>query len=156
MTSKELPSNNTVKTFAAFFHGQIAAAFDRHPAAVSNPFNFPVYGGPIDAAFKDIDEADEIAVHVGLRVRQRVADSCLGRQMNDRVKSVISVPSRPYQELRVREDSPRLPRGYLSIFPLILARNKKFQRLMTAELERCALGPFAPEPAAEGSHPTPG
>lgn len=58
-------------------------------------------------------------------------------------------PSRPYQELRVREDSPRLPRGYLSLFPLILARNKKFQRLMTAELERCKLGPFAAEPLAE-------
>jgi alkane 1-monooxygenase len=62
-----------------------------------------------------------------------------------------SLPSRPYQELRVREDSPRLPRGYLSIFPLILVRNKKFQRLMTAELERCALGPFAPELVAEGT-----
>jgi alkane 1-monooxygenase len=54
-------------------------------------------------------------------------------------------PSCPYQELRVREDSPRLPHGYLSLFPLILARNQKFQRLMTAELERCKLGPFAPE-----------
>ena len=57
--------------------------------------------------------------------------------------------SRPYQELRMHEESPRLPGGYLSIFPLILARNKKFQRLMTAELERCKLGPFAPEPGAE-------
>jgi alkane 1-monooxygenase len=63
-----------------------------------------------------------------------------------------SVPSRPYQELRMREDSPRLPQGYLSIFPLILVRNKKFQRLMTAELERCALGPFAPKAVAESNH----
>ena len=46
------------------------------------------------------------------------------------------LPSRPYQELRVRGDSPRLPGGYLSIFPLILLRNKKSQRLMAAELER--------------------
>ncbi len=50
---------------------------------------------------------------------------------------------RPYQALRVREESPRLPHGYLALFPLILARNKKFQKLMTAELERCRLGPFA-------------
>jgi alkane 1-monooxygenase len=56
--------------------------------------------------------------------------------------------SRPYQKLRVRAESPRLPRGYLSIFPLILARNKRFQRLMTAELERCKLGPFAPRTLA--------
>ncbi len=56
--------------------------------------------------------------------------------------------SRPYQQLRVRAESPRLPRGYISIFPLILARNKKFQRLMTAELERCQLGPFAPKTLA--------
>jgi alkane 1-monooxygenase len=53
------------------------------------------------------------------------------------------LPARPYQELRVCEDSPRLPSGYLSLFPLILARNREFQRRMTAELERCKLGPFA-------------
>jgi alkane 1-monooxygenase len=51
--------------------------------------------------------------------------------------------ARPYQELRVREESPRLPRGYLALFPLVLARNRKFQRLMTAELQRRRLGPFA-------------
>lgn len=55
-----------------------------------------------------------------------------------------SFGSRPYQALRVHEESPRLPRGYLSIFPLVLLRNEKFQRLMTEELERCQLGPFAP------------
>lgn len=62
-----------------------------------------------------------------------------------------SFGSRPYQALRVREESPRLPRGYLSLFPLVLAQNQKFQRLMTAELERCKLGPFAPEAAPERS-----
>jgi alkane 1-monooxygenase len=60
-----------------------------------------------------------------------------------------SLPARPYQELRLREDSPRLPGGYLSIFPLILARNREFQRRMTAELERCKLGPFTAEPLPE-------
>jgi len=53
----------------------------------------------------------------------------------------------------LRDESPRLPRGYLSLFPLILARNKKFQRLMTAELERCKLGPFAPETRPETNQP---
>ena len=56
--------------------------------------------------------------------------------------------SRPYQELRVRPEAPRLPRGYLSLFPLVLAQNRKFQRLMTAELERRQLGPFAGGPTA--------
>jgi alkane 1-monooxygenase len=56
--------------------------------------------------------------------------------------------ARPYQELQLREESPRLPHGYLALFPLALARNARFQRLMTAELERRRLGPFAP--GAEG------
>ena len=54
----------------------------------------------------------------------------------------------------MREESPRLPGGYLSLFPLILARNKKFQRLMTAELERCKLGPFALKTLADGCQRT--
>lgn len=51
--------------------------------------------------------------------------------------------ARPYQQLRVREDAPVLPRGYIALFPLILVRNAKFRELMTAELERKRLGPFA-------------
>jgi alkane 1-monooxygenase len=51
--------------------------------------------------------------------------------------------SRPYEQLRVWEQSPKLPRGYLAMFPLVLMRNQRFQRLMTAELERRKLGPFA-------------
>ena len=51
--------------------------------------------------------------------------------------------ARPYQQLRVCEESPRIPRGYIAIFPLVLARNKKFRRLMTEELRRRRLGPFA-------------
>ncbi len=52
--------------------------------------------------------------------------------------------ARPYQELRVHEETPRLPHGYLALFPLALVLNTRFQRLMTAELERRRLGPFAP------------
>ena len=52
--------------------------------------------------------------------------------------------SRPYEQLRVWEESPKLPGGYLAMFPLVLARNKLFQKLMTEELERRKLGPFAP------------
>lgn len=51
--------------------------------------------------------------------------------------------SRPYQMLRVWEESPKLPRGYLAMFPLVLGNNKRFQELMTAELEKRRLGPFA-------------
>jgi alkane 1-monooxygenase len=56
--------------------------------------------------------------------------------------------SRPYQLLRVWEESPKLPRGYLAMFPLVLGQNKRFQRLMTLELERRKLGPFAESAAS--------
>jgi alkane 1-monooxygenase len=51
--------------------------------------------------------------------------------------------SRPYQELRVWDESPKLPSGYLAMFPLVLGYNRRFQSLMTVELERRKLGPFA-------------
>jgi len=51
--------------------------------------------------------------------------------------------SRPYQQLRVWEESPKLPGGYLAMFPLVLGRNRRFQALMTAELRKKKLGPFA-------------
>ncbi|MGO9839386.1 MAG: fatty acid desaturase [Polyangiaceae bacterium] len=56
---------------------------------------------------------------------------------------------RPYQQLRVWEESPKLPGGYLAMFPLVLGRNARFQRLMTEELRRKKLGPFV-----EGSTPS--
>ncbi len=56
--------------------------------------------------------------------------------------------SRPYQQLRVHADAPVLPRGYIALFPLVLVRNAEFRRLMTKELERRRLGPFAEQPAA--------
>lgn len=51
--------------------------------------------------------------------------------------------SRPYQKLRVWDESPKLPTGYLAMFPLVLSRNRRYQRLVTAELKRRKLGPFA-------------
>jgi alkane 1-monooxygenase len=56
--------------------------------------------------------------------------------------------SRPYQRLRVHEEAPVLPRGYIAMFPLVLARNAEYRRLMTEELRRRQLGPFAA--ASEG------
>jgi alkane 1-monooxygenase len=54
--------------------------------------------------------------------------------------------SRPYQLLRVWEESPKLPRGYLAMFPMVLGNNKRFQKLMIEELERKKLGPFTQAP----------
>jgi alkane 1-monooxygenase len=51
--------------------------------------------------------------------------------------------SRPYQQLRHWEESPKLPRGYSGMFRLVLT-NKRFQKQMSDELERLQLGPFAP------------
>jgi alkane 1-monooxygenase len=51
--------------------------------------------------------------------------------------------ARPYQQLRHMQDSPKLPRGYFGMVPLAMARNRRFQQLMTAELRRRGLGPFA-------------
>lgn len=53
--------------------------------------------------------------------------------------------TRPYQQLRHSEGSPKLPRGYFGMVPLAIARNRKFRRLMTAELRRRGLGPFGGE-----------
>jgi len=51
--------------------------------------------------------------------------------------------ARPYQQLRVHPEAPVLPRGYIAMFPLVLGRNAEFRRLMTEELRRRRLGPFA-------------
>ena len=56
--------------------------------------------------------------------------------------------SRPYPELRHWEQSPKLPTGYFGMVVLAMARNRKFQELMTQELERRRLGPFE-EPRTE-------
>ncbi len=56
-------------------------------------------------------------------------------------------PIRPYQKLRVWEEAPMLPYGYVGMVDLVLANDDEFQRLATTELGRRRLGPFAP---AEG------
>jgi alkane 1-monooxygenase len=52
---------------------------------------------------------------------------------------------RPFQELRHFDESPKLPTGYFGMVFLTFARNQRFQKLMTEELQRRKLGPFAPE-----------
>jgi alkane 1-monooxygenase len=53
--------------------------------------------------------------------------------------------SRPYQELRWFEESPKLPRGYFGMVVLVIGNNRRFRELMTEELRRRGLGPFAGE-----------
>src|SRR5581483_9315986 len=49
--------------------------------------------------------------------------------------------ARSYEQLRHVDASPKLPRGYYAMVALAQLRNREFQRLMTAELERRRLGP---------------
>jgi alkane 1-monooxygenase len=50
---------------------------------------------------------------------------------------------RPYEQLRYRRESPKLPYGYLRMDVLAMFENRKFQCLMSEELRRRRLGPFA-------------
>jgi alkane 1-monooxygenase len=52
---------------------------------------------------------------------------------------------RPFQELRHCEESPKLPTGYFGMVDMVLFRNRRFRELMTEELRRRRLGPFAVE-----------
>ena len=54
-----------------------------------------------------------------------------------------AVASRSYQQLRYLEESPKLPYGYFGTVVFLLVRNTRFREVMTAELQRCRLGPFA-------------
>ena len=51
--------------------------------------------------------------------------------------------TRPYQQLRHFEDSPKLPYGYFATAMLAVFKNQTFRRLMENELQRRKLGPFA-------------
>jgi len=51
--------------------------------------------------------------------------------------------ARPFQQLRHREESPKLPTGYFAMDVLVVFRNRRFQALMSDELRRRRLGPFA-------------
>jgi len=55
--------------------------------------------------------------------------------------------SRPYQQLRYFEESPKLPYGYFGTTLLTLFARRRLSRLLTNELERRELGPFAREAA---------
>jgi len=50
--------------------------------------------------------------------------------------------ARPYPQLRFVAESPKLPAGYFGMVPLAMVHNRRFQRLMTAELRRRGLGPY--------------
>jgi alkane 1-monooxygenase len=52
--------------------------------------------------------------------------------------------SRPFQQLRHLEESPKLPYGYFGTVVLALFMKRRLRRLLAAELERRRLGPFAP------------
>jgi alkane 1-monooxygenase len=54
--------------------------------------------------------------------------------------------ARPYQQLRYFDDSPKLPYGYFGSVVLALFRPQRLRALLTEELARRELGPFAPRP----------
>lgn len=56
--------------------------------------------------------------------------------------------TRPYQQLRYWEESPKLPTGYFGMVVMVFAQNERFQKLMTRELQRRRLGPFAEDAQA--------
>ncbi len=52
-------------------------------------------------------------------------------------------PARPYQQLRVFEEAPVLPVGYIALVDMVMARNNDFIALATSQLKERGLGPFA-------------
>jgi alkane 1-monooxygenase len=52
-------------------------------------------------------------------------------------------PARPYQQLRVWEDAPILPTGYVGLVDMVMTKNEEFVESAVEELRRCRLGPFA-------------
>jgi alkane 1-monooxygenase len=57
--------------------------------------------------------------------------------------------TRPFQQLRHWDQSPKLPYGYFGMVEMVLFANRKFRDAMTAELRRTKLGPFAEAPTPE-------
>ena len=67
-------------------------------------------------------------------------------------------PTRPYQRLRVWEEAPLLPHGYVGTVDLVMSNNSEFQRVAAMELGRSRLGPFRPpigEVEADAAPPEP-
>jgi len=52
-------------------------------------------------------------------------------------------PSRPYQQLRVWEEAPILPTGYVGLVDMVMVNNDQFIESAVEELRRCRLGPYA-------------
>lgn len=52
-------------------------------------------------------------------------------------------PARPYQQLRVWDEAPILPTGYVGLVDMVLVKNDEFVESAVEELRRCELGPFA-------------
>ena len=62
--------------------------------------------------------------------------------------------TRPFQQLRVHDDVPMLPSGYVGMVDMVMAKNEEFPRSASEELRRCELGPFSEgaQPAQERKH----
>lgn len=58
-------------------------------------------------------------------------------------------PSRAYQQLRVCDEAPILPVGYVALVDMVLANNAEFIRIAKEELREKELGPFASEEGRE-------
>ncbi|MGH0036972.1 MAG: fatty acid desaturase [Myxococcota bacterium] len=54
-------------------------------------------------------------------------------------------PARPFQQLRVWDEAPILPYGYVGMVDQVLEKNDEFQQEAAAELARRRLGPFVDE-----------
>lgn len=55
--------------------------------------------------------------------------------------------SRPYQQLRHFEESPKYPGGYITMVTMVIVHNDEFIQLATEELRARKLGPFMEEAA---------
>jgi alkane 1-monooxygenase len=58
-------------------------------------------------------------------------------------------PARPFQQLRVWDEAPLLPYGYIGMVDMVMGRNAEFQEQASQELARRRLGPFASEQAPD-------
>lgn len=56
--------------------------------------------------------------------------------------------SRPYQQLRVWDEAPILPSGYVGLVDMVMTNNDAFVESAVKELRRCRLGPFSPDASA--------
>jgi len=57
--------------------------------------------------------------------------------------------TRPYQQLRIFEEVPILPTGYVGMVDMVIGRNDEFRQHAVRELQRRELGPFSSETPAE-------